>query len=313
MSNNDQTPRHRIGAVARITGISTHALRVWERRYGTTQPQRSGGGDRLYSDQDVQRLRLVKRLLGLGHAIGDVAKLPHDELEKLLALHDDPGTALEHPADRLLERYLADVEKLDLSAAEQTLAGAALALPRREFIDQVLVPLLHEVGSRWQTGSLHVAEEHAASAMVRSQLGAMLRLFAPEQSAPVAVATTLAGELHELGALMSAVVAAMSGWRTLFLGPNLPVSEIVHSARTCTADAVLISCVAIRPAEAAPLLAELSNALPPGTALVVGGHSAQQVTELPSQVVRVSSLAELEMWLAGRLSPTAGRSSGRGR
>lgn len=311
MSNDERTPRHRIGAVARITGISTHALRVWERRYGTIQPQRSGGGDRLYSDEDVQRLRLVKRLLGLGHAIGDVARLPQGELEKLLALHGDSATALGHPADRLLERYLADIEKLDLSAAEQTLAGAAIALPRREFIDQVLVPLLHELGSRWQTGSLHVAEEHAASTMIRSQLGAMLRLFAPEQHAPIAVATTLAGELHELGALMSAVVAAMSGWRTLFLGPNLPVSEIVHSARTCVADAALISCVAIRPADAAPLLADLADHLPPRTALVVGGHSAQQLSDLPPGVTRVSTLAELEGWLTGRFS--AGRNSGRAR
>jgi DNA-binding transcriptional MerR regulator len=239
MTTDDETPRHRIGAVARLTGISTHALRVWERRYGTLKPERSGGGDRLYTDGDVQRLRLIKRLLGLGHGIGDVARLPAQELEKLVALHHEPPDeepALE-PGLQLVQRYIGHIERLDLAAAEQTLAGAALALPRRELIDRVLVPLLREIGSRWQAGELHVAHEHAASAMVRSQLGAMLRLFAPDTNAPAAVATTPAGEHHELGALMAAVVAAMSGWRCVYLGPNLPTSEVARAVKSSAAEA----------------------------------------------------------------------------
>lgn len=312
MVNDDEMPRHRIGAVARLTGISTHALRVWERRYGTIRPKRSDGGDRLYSDGDVLRLRIIKRLLGLGHGIGDVATLPTSELEKLLSLHHEPQVELDAGL-QLVDRYIAHIERLDLAAAEQTLAGAALALPRREFIDRVLVPLLVEIGSRWQSGALHVAHEHAASAMVRSQLGAMLRLFAPEPGAPSVVASTLEGELHELGALMAAVVAAMNGWRSLYLGPNLPVDEIVQAVKTSAADAVLLSCVAIEPAAAAQSITQLSATLPSHTALVVGGQGAQRLAELPRGVVRVADLAELEKWLGGRTSPLAGRRAGRGR
>lgn len=304
MTTDDETPRHRIGAVARLTGISTHALRVWERRYGTLKPERSGGGDRLYTDGDVQRLRLIKRLLGLGHGIGDVARLPAQELEKLVALHHEPPDeepALE-PGLQLVQRYIGHIERLDLAAAEQTLAGAALALPRRELIDRVLVPLLREIGLRWQAGELHVAHEHAASAMVRSQLGAMLRLFAPDTNAPAAVATTPAGEHHELGALMAAVVAAMSGWRCVYLGPNLPTSEVARAVKSSAAEAVLLSSVCL-PAEAtAPYVAELDSALPAHTTLVLGGHSAQSITALPRGVVRVADLAELESWLSARVS-----------
>ncbi|MCK6536243.1 MAG: MerR family transcriptional regulator [Polyangiaceae bacterium] len=303
MTADDETPRHRIGAVARLTGISTHALRVWERRYGTLKPERSGGGDRLYTDGDVQRLRLIKRLLGLGHGIGDVARLPAPELEKLVALHHEPEEEPPfEPGLQLVQRYVGHIERLDLAAAEQTLAGAALALPRRELIDRVLVPILHEIGSRWQGGELHVAHEHAASAMVRSQLGAMLRLFAPDASSPTAVASTPAGEHHELGALMAAVVAAMSGWRCVYLGPNLPASEVARAVKSSAADAVLLSAVCL-PAEAtAPYVAELDSALPAHTTLVLGGHSAQSITALPRGVVRVADLAELESWLSARVS-----------
>ncbi len=266
---------------------------------------RSDGGDRLYSDDDVQRLRLVKRLLGLGHAIGDVATLSAAELEKLLKLHSSP-TAPNAEYAPLVDRYLGHIARLDLSSADQTLAGAAWALPRREFIDRVLVPLLTEVGARWQGGSLQVAHEHAATAMVRSHLGAMLRLFAVDPSAPTAVATTLEGELHELGALMAAVVAAMTGWRAVFLGPSLPVEEISHAARETGAEALLISCVSLDPRTAGPLLADLSAALPRRCTLVVGGQSSRDIDELPGNAVRLADLSELESWIAQR-SPLLAR------
>jgi DNA-binding transcriptional MerR regulator/methylmalonyl-CoA mutase cobalamin-binding subunit len=312
MASNDDIPRHRIGAVARLTGISTHALRVWERRYGSVKPGRSEGGDRLYTDGDVHRLRVIKRLLELGHGIGDVAALSLEELEKLLSLHDE-SKAEPEPGRDIVERYIAQIQRLDLACAEQTLAGAALTFSPRAFIDVVLVPLLREIGSRWQQGELHVAHEHAASAMVRSQLGAMLRLFAPDSGAPCAVATTPAGELHEFGALMAAVVAAMSGWRSIYLGPNLPVSELVRAAQTSSADAVLLSCVGSDASAAASFIAELDEALPARTAIVVGGDLAQSITSLPRGVVRVAHLAELESWLVGRISPTTGRRVGSGR
>lgn len=310
MTRDDEAPRHRIGAVARLTGISTHALRVWERRYGTLHPKRSEGGDRLYSDGDVHRLRAIKRLLGLGHAIGDVARLGSDELDRLMEMHVEPKREVD-PSGRFVERYLGHIQALDLGAAEQVLAGAALALPRREFIDLVLVPLLHEIGARWQDGALHVAHEHAATAMVRSQLGAMLRLFAPDSGASTVVATTPEGEAHELGALMAAVVAAMSGWRALYLGPNLPAREIAEAARTSGAAAVLLSIVDLSPAVGGARVEALVKALPAHTSVVVGGARARAIESLPRAVVRVCDLGELEAWLVSHGAP-APRSRARG-
>jgi DNA-binding transcriptional MerR regulator/methylmalonyl-CoA mutase cobalamin-binding subunit len=306
VATDDDIPRHRIGAVSRLTGISTHALRVWERRYGADKPQRSDGGDRLYSDADVQRLRTVKRLLGLGHAIGDLARLSVNDLAKLESLHASTVGSGGVPSSQLVERYLEHLSHMDLAAAEQTLAGAALAFPRREVIDRVFVPLLHEIGTRWQSGALHVAEEHAASAMVQRHLGAMLRLFAPEPAAPTAIATTPSNELHELGAAMAAVVAAMNGWRSIYLGPNLPVDEIVHAAVAAGASAVLLSCVAVDVDALVDFVADLDVTLPGRARIVLGGAAVQSMTRVPSRVVAVSSMAELDEWLAlRRTSPRA--------
>ena len=75
-------PRYRIGAVCRLTGISQHVLRVWEKRYRAVEPERSETHRRLYSESDINRLSLLKILVDRGQAIGSIANLDNAELER---------------------------------------------------------------------------------------------------------------------------------------------------------------------------------------------------------------------------------------
>ena len=80
---------YRIGDVARYVGVSTHALRAWERRYGTVAPHRTPGGSRLYDAAQIDRLKTLKELTDFGHSIGEVARLSLAELKQLLtATHE---------------------------------------------------------------------------------------------------------------------------------------------------------------------------------------------------------------------------------
>jgi DNA-binding transcriptional MerR regulator len=74
-------PLYRIGAVSRLTGISEHTLRMWERRYQSVRPHRTESGSRLYTRDDVGRLALIKRIVDAGNSIGTVANLDLDRLE----------------------------------------------------------------------------------------------------------------------------------------------------------------------------------------------------------------------------------------
>jgi len=76
---------YRIGTVSRLTGISPDTLRIWERRYEVVTPERSQGGGRLYSSDDIARLKLIRRLVDKGDTISVVAHLSHDELQERLA------------------------------------------------------------------------------------------------------------------------------------------------------------------------------------------------------------------------------------
>ena len=81
------TTRHRSGAVARMLRMPVATLRVWERRYGVTQPLLSASGQRLYSADDVRRLGLLKQLTDLGHAIGSLARLDMPQLQQVASTH----------------------------------------------------------------------------------------------------------------------------------------------------------------------------------------------------------------------------------
>lgn len=102
--NENSEPRYKIGAVSRLTGVPTDTLRVWERRYEVVEPQRSDGGSRLYSEEDVTRLSVIKRLVSSGDAIGAVANLSLDQLtDRLGGVSDEvAGSSQDQGPTRLV-------------------------------------------------------------------------------------------------------------------------------------------------------------------------------------------------------------------
>src|SRR6187200_1932056 len=116
--------RYRIGTVARLAGLTTHVIRVWERRYGAPAPARSAAGTRLYSDRDVERLRLLKRAVDRGHAIGRIAALPSEELVRLTEAPAAVATSAD-ASETFSAELVAAVGSFDLAHAERALASAS--------------------------------------------------------------------------------------------------------------------------------------------------------------------------------------------
>ena len=232
--------RYRIGAVAHETGIPVETLRIWERRYRVVTPERSPRGGRLYTDVHVARLRRIKQLVERGHAIGQVAGLDEAQIQALLERAS--GTGAPDLAE-LRTRFISAVDRMDARGAQQLLGRAALLLGTRALILDLVVPLLHEIGERWVAGSVRVCHEHVASAIIRTVLGSLLATQPPGPRARTIVVATPGGELHELGALLVALLAAVAGWDVLYLGPNLPAEEILAATQTSGAAAVALSIV----------------------------------------------------------------------
>ncbi len=290
------------------TGLTPDLLRAWEKRYGVVTPVRSDGGQRLYSDEDVERLALLARAVNGGRAISQVAKLP---LRVLTAMVEkDANTHRVVPAttqaisaesrESLHDAALAAVERFDGPKMESLLRGAALRLGIDETLDSVVGPLLGTIGLRWRAGLLGPAQEHLATAVVRRTLSWMMENGAAPDGAPALVVATLAGQTHELGAMLAAVAASSHGWRVVYLGVNLPSVEIAAATKHTQACAIALSFV--HPADdpaIAGQLRELRAAVPPKTAILAGGNASRNYAEALSAIgaSRFASIGELRSWL----------------
>jgi methanogenic corrinoid protein MtbC1 len=253
-------------------------------------PTRSEGGQRLYSEQDIQRLTRLRRLSGRGHAISRIATLSLEQLTRL----DEETAAATAPAPPPADE--AGALDGDASAREITLAvlraihefapgeldsllqRAVVTLGVPGFLDQVAVPVLRAIGHGWTVRSVSVAQEHMATAVIRRLLGWLLGVYQSGADAPRLVMATPPGEGHELGALMVGVSAAAEGWSVTYLGPDLPVSELVAAARQTGARAVGLSLVHQHDSSAAlAVLKEIRAGLPPEVSLLVGGAGASDL------------------------------------
>ena len=265
----------RIGAVARRIGVSVHTLRVWERRYAAVQPSRTEGGDRLYSEADVERLALIRRLTLVGHSVSTIAGRPTEELQGLYdaAISRTSATRQQAPHDELLQA----IEELDVEAIERVLGRVAASLSPREIALDFLTPVLREVGARWESGRLGIGHEHLATSSLRRLLSSVTRGVSLPGS-PVAVVATPAGERHELGALVVAMLARLRGFGVVYLGADLPASEIVGALHATRARMLLLSIACGGSASIAQEVASIEASAPRGCEIVVGGSGAEHLS-----------------------------------
>jgi DNA-binding transcriptional MerR regulator/methylmalonyl-CoA mutase cobalamin-binding subunit len=312
-------PRHPIGVVARRTGLKPDLIRAWERRYGAVEPGRTETRRRFYSDADVERLLLLRRVVSTGRGISQVAGLSNEELEALIESepppsgHRQPASPLgngdlDELAETCLARCLAAAQRLDVRDLEIQLDRASVELSRTRLIEKLLAPLMQRIGDLWHQGTLRPIHEHMASSAVRSFLGSMNGTCTSDSSAPHVVVTTPARQHHELGALLAAATAAGEGWQVTYLGPELPPEEIAAAALQKGARAVALS-ITYPPDD--PLLVDelrrLRRLLDSRTTLIAGGRSSQAYAQVLQEIgaLRIEDLADFRRELQALRSTPA--------
>jgi methanogenic corrinoid protein MtbC1 len=272
-------PRYPVRVVISRTGLTADLLRAWERRYGAVRPKRSAGKQRLYSEDDVERLILLRRATLAGHSVGEIARLERSALE---ALVQEPSVARTGAPDELIDSVVAAAldaaENLDAAGVEAALRRGALAFGAGALIDQVISRFLRVVGERWHLGTLSPAHEHLASGAVRRVLAWTTDAYTPPPRAPKLIVATPTGESHEFGAMLTAAAAVEEGWQTVYLGPNLPAADLVNAAKQVKARAIALSVVYTSSVDM-EVVYTTGRTLPRGVTLIVGGAAAESHRE----------------------------------
>jgi DNA-binding transcriptional MerR regulator len=281
-----------IGDLAEATGLSTDAIRVWEKRYGRPKAIRLPSGHRRYREADVRWLRRVAEALARGHRPGKVVRLGEEALDALLA------SPAESPATGFAEKVLGLARESRAADLRRLLAGRARTEGPREFL-ATAGEILTAAGRAWADGQLGIRHEHLLSEMLEDVLRGLREEVPGRRGGEVVVLTTLPGERHALGLQLAALATKLTGADPRILGAETPIPEIAEAARETGASVVALS---ISLASGGPdtdrTLAELRDALSPGVRLLAGGRGARGVRRGPRGIVYPADLAEFEALLA---------------
>ncbi len=275
---------HPIAVVAERTGLSRDVLRVWERRYRAVEPTRTPGGQRIYTDADVQRFQLLAAATRHGRNISAVAGVPTAELAALVAADDAALSAkpVDAPApdlDATVEAAIDHTRALDGSGLDRLLRRALARYGLPSFVGRVVPSFMHRIGDDWSSGDLGVAHEHLASASVLAIIGEALRTLPAAPAAERIVVATPSGELHAVGAALAATAAALDGWNVVHLGADVPAADIVTAARTTGARAVVLSVVHTdNPDRLLADLQAIRAGVGPHAAVVIGGAATDRLS-----------------------------------
>lgn len=287
-----------VGVVTRLTGLSAHVLRSWERRYSAIRPQRTPGGSRRYTEADVARLRLLRAAVQGGHTISALAPLTNAALAALLDAHRDTS---EFP----FQAVLTAIARLDAREVDRLLAFELFVRGARRFAREVVLPLFVEIGARWESGRLPVVAEHMATFLAGNLLAGALRTAPLADGLPPILFTTPAGERHEFGVLTAALVASSLGVDAVFLGADLPADDAARAVSQMRARAVVLGVAALDPGDTEAYLRMLRRDLDRGIPVWIGGNGAARVEVLPEGVTLAENFDDLEARIR-EITPEAG-------
>jgi MerR family transcriptional regulator, light-induced transcriptional regulator len=267
----------RIGELSRRVGVSDHVLRAWENRYGLLTPIRSAGGFRLYSEDDERRVRLMQARLAQGLSAAQAANAAlADESKAPLPKDAVPGDAGPRP-----EGDAAAVLRESLDAMDEPMAHAALdrllaELTVETVLRDVLMPYLHDLGERWQHGSIGVGNEHFASHVIRGRLSGLARGWGAGRG-PYALLACPPGELHDLALMAFGIVLGRSGWRVGYLGADTPVPDVIRIAADSAPELVVLA--ATTPDRFTPIVDDLRRLAGIAPLALAGAGATQAVAD----------------------------------
>lgn len=265
-----------IRQVIDLTGVSEYTIRGWENRYQAIKPNRTEKGRRLYTSNDILKIKALKDLVDRGYQISTIANLSYEDLQELLTESQFPIlTQYQNPDVLLLLEY---AEKFSWNKVKEVIFQQKNKLKDKDFIFDFIIPLLREINALVDNKQFSIAQEHILSAMIKEELFSLRSSLPPKNTKARYVFATPEMELHELGILISSTLANLCGKPNLYLGPNTPREQVVDVCLRYEATHLVISATySPNKDQLLSFLHFIDKQLPKNTRLCLGGHETKNL------------------------------------
>jgi DNA-binding transcriptional MerR regulator len=246
---------YNLKAVVAQTGVTAHALRAWERRYGLPQPGRTEAGHRVYSRRDIDMiLWLVARQeegLRIGHAVSLWRSLEEDGLDPLAAMHITEHETKEPQGDRIVDfqrEWVSACLSFDERSADELVTRALATYPLQTVVSQVVREGIAQIGQGWYEGQVTPQQEHFASSLAIRRVESMVwSTPAPTRRGRVLIASP-PHEIHTLGPMMLELFLRRAGWEATHLGADVPLDGLASTISATRPRLVILGAQTIRTA-----------------------------------------------------------------
>jgi DNA-binding transcriptional MerR regulator len=276
----------------RLTGIKAHTIRIWEKRYGLIEPERTSTNIREYCDVDLKRLLNISILNKNGFKISKIANLSTEQIaESINSLNHQTGDA-----GSFLENLTVAMIDLDEPKFERILTRSILQLGFEDTFVRILNPFFVQIGIMWQTGSISPVQEHFVSNLVRQKILVATDNHLPGDSlqAKTFLLFLPEGEMHELGLLFANYLIRKKGHRVIYLGQNIPINDLKEVENIKHADYILTSFItSFIDCDIVNYLKTLTGIFPNKTIYLTGDQVASIKNTLPGNIKYLNSPNEL--------------------
>ncbi len=244
--------KYNIKIASNLSGIGTHTLRAWEKRYLAVVPARSSTGRRLYSDEDIEKLQVLSELCSLGNSIGSIANKNIIELKDMLGklgkvkqnvkpVKYKVSSSVE--VNNSLKKLLEAIQNYQIEVLSKEIGYLKGSLNSRDLALKILSPLLSELRHRVELKKLSVAQEHALLSMVKFHVGDIIyESYENKNKNPSSISIAApSGELDEFDIILFSLLCSHYGIKFFYLGVNLPLAPLVEATNSLEANIVLLS------------------------------------------------------------------------
>jgi DNA-binding transcriptional MerR regulator/methylmalonyl-CoA mutase cobalamin-binding subunit len=300
-----------IAAVERDTGIAKDTLRVWERRYDFPVPLRDKNDDRVYPADQIEKLRILKRLLDSGFRPGRIVPLPIEALKELSLKTNQTIEVSTHSLSIIpqeeVDRYIDLLRSHQTEALRLALSTTLMKIGLDRFVIEVVAPLIRNIGEYWVNGKLEIHEEHVFTEQIKHLLRTAINSVPrghigqnAEQARPRILLTTFPQEPHSLGLLMAEALMTLEGCSCVSLGTQTPILEIAQAANAQKADVIALSFSSqMNQNQVVDGLNELRSKLAPGVELWAGGENQALRKRTPEGVTVMTALQDISLNVKG--------------
>jgi DNA-binding transcriptional MerR regulator len=289
----DYMSKYSIKDLENLTGIKAHTLRIWEQRYGIIEPKRTPTNIRFYDSSDLKSVLKIAKLREHGFKISKIASMAPEQINQQIDLLNEQESTDTNNYIHFLTTAMID---LDEDLFERTLSTCILQLGLETTMYNIIHPFLSKIGTLWQTEAINPAQEHFISCLLRQKLivaidgqkphshpdGKKFLLYLPE------------GELHELSLLFSCYLLKKVGHQVIYLGQNLPFTDLCIAYQVYQPHFILGICTNIPTKDLVQsYINDLSNTFPKATIFISGFAIINIESTIPPNVVVLNQLVDL--------------------